>query len=177
MRGVIRRAALLCALLVLACDAARAPEAPPLSQPLMAALAQARAYHHIADLQLAEGAPDAAAVALERILLLPFPAGAPEGEDALLDARARLAKLHVAAGRVDEARRVLDAGFVAARRDSFFLANLHAVAGELHEARARALAADPAAARLERRAAIAAYERSIQINERVQRRLLEEARR
>lgn len=168
------RAALLAVLVALAatCDS-RGAERPPLSQPLLAALSQARSYHHIADLQLADGAPDAAAVALERILAIPFPAGAPEGEDALLDARARLAKLHLAAGRVDEAQRIIDGGLGGGGRDSFFVANLWSVRGELHEARARALAADESAARGERRAAIAAYERSIQINERVQRALLE----
>jgi hypothetical protein len=172
----VRRAAILALLVAVAgCDGR--PERPPLSQPLLAALAQARAYHHIADLHLADGAPDAAAEALGRILELPFPAGAPEGEDAALDARARLAKLHLAAGRLDDARRVLDAGLAAATRDSFFVANLHAVVGELHEARARAAGADEAAARAERRAAIAAHERSIAINARVQRQLLEEDRR
>lgn len=173
----MRRAAAVLLVVALAACEGRPAERPPLSQPLLAALSQARAYHHIADLQLADGAPDAAAVALERILDLPFPAGAPEGEDAILDARARLGKLHLAAGRLDEAQRVIDDGLGGARRESFFLANLWSVRGELHEARARALAADPAAARDERRAAIAAYERSIQINERVQRALLEEDRR
>jgi hypothetical protein len=169
---VRRRWLALLLLVVAACDdRARAP----LSQPLLAALAQARSYHHLADLHLASGAPDQAVAALERLLAIPFPAGAPEGEDALLDARARLAKLHLAQGRPEEARRVVDEGLAAAKRESFFLANLHAVSGELAEARARALdAGDPDAARAERRAAIVAHERSIQINERVQRRLLEE---
>jgi hypothetical protein len=158
-----------------ACSGTRDPERRPLSQPLLAALAQARAYHHIADLRLADGAPDEAAVALARILEIHFPAGAPEGEDALLDARARLAKLHLAAGRADEARRIVDAGLAAATRESFFVANLHAVSGELHEARARD-SVDDTAARAERRAAIAEFERSIQINERIQKQLLEENR-
>jgi hypothetical protein len=150
-------------------------EHPRLSQPLLAALAQARSYHHLADLHLANGAPDRAVEALERLLAVPFPAGAPEGEDALLDARARLAKLHLAQGRPEAARRVVDEGLQKTQRESFFLANLYSVSGELAEARAHALdATDAEAARAERRAAILAHERSIQINERIQRRLTEE---
>jgi hypothetical protein len=163
------RALLALALLLGGCR----DERPPLSEPLLAALGQARSYHHIADLHLADGEPGAAAAAVEKILVLSFPAGAPEGEDVVLDARARLAKLHLAAGRPAEARRVVDEGLAGERRESFFLANLHAVSGELFEAEARA-AADAETARAHRRAAILAHERSIRINERVQRRLLEE---
>lgn len=169
----MRWPAFVLALAALSCSA-RDDDRPRLSQPLLAALAQARSYHHIADLRLADGDPPAASAALEKILTLSFPAGAPEGEDALLDARARLAKLHLAAGRTAEARRVVDEGLAGARRESFFLANLHAVSGEIFEAEARA-ATDPQVARARRHDAIGAHERSIAINERIQKQLLEEA--
>ena len=168
----MRWPAFLFALAALSC----ADDGPRLSKPLLAALAQARSYHHIADLRLADGDRAAASAALEKILGLAFPAGAPEGEDAVLDARARLAKLHLADGRAADARRIVDEGLAAARRESFFLANLHAVSGELLEAEAKA-AADPEVARARRKAAILAHERSIAINERIQKQLLEEGRR
>jgi hypothetical protein len=171
-RPLAALAALALAVALAACTG-KGDERPPLSEPLLAGLAQARSYHHIADLQLADGKADAAAAALDKILEIPFPAGAPEGEDAILDARARLAKLHLSAGRPQDARRVVDEGLAGARRESFFVANLHAVSGELHEAEARA-DSDPEAARAHRRAAILAHEQSIRINERIQMRLLEE---
>lgn len=184
----MKRAALLLAALLLAslsCDGGRtgvtAPPAErepavPLSTELLTALAQARSYHHIADLELADGDVDAAAVALARILDVRFPAGAAEGEATLLDARARLAKLELGRGRLDEAQRIVEAGLATASRDSFFLANLHTVSGELHEARARSLDTSGGgdAARAERKQAIAAYHRAIEIDERVQQALVKE---
>jgi hypothetical protein len=151
---------------------------PALDEVLLVPLAQARNLHHLADLHLADADLEAAIGAVAAVLRVRFPAGSPEGEDTLLDARARLAKLLVTAGRPDEARRVVDEGLAAAARESFFLANLHAVSGELHQARARALEeSDPAAARAERRRAIEAIERSMEINERIQQRLWKEIRR
>jgi tetratricopeptide repeat protein len=155
--------------------AEREPET--LSEPLLIALAQAKNYHHQAEIRLADGDTEGAIAAVSRILTIPFPAGAPEGEETRLDARARLAKLYLGAGRLDEARRAVDEGLAAPGRDSFFLANLHTVSGEVHEAEARQLEPrDPAAARAARQAALAAYDRSIQINERLQQKLDKEAR-
>jgi tetratricopeptide (TPR) repeat protein len=179
----VRALALLVAWVLLAgCDARRATVPPaerdgePLSEPLLAALGQAKSLHHIADLRLADGDHDGAVAALSSILTIRFPAGAPEAEETLLDARARLAKVYLGLGRLDDAGRVVDEGLAAPSRESFFLANLHTVAGEVHEARARALeAVDAAAARAERRAAVEAYERSIAINRRVQEKLWKEA--
>jgi tetratricopeptide (TPR) repeat protein len=169
------------ALLVLAaCDGRRAPpgrDAELLSETLLVDLAQAKGYHHLADVYLAEGETDAAIGALSSILTIRFPAGAPEGEDTILDARARLAKLLLSLGRFADARRVVDEGLAAPSRESFFLANLYMVAGEIHEAQGKSLdTTDPTAARAERHAAIAAYDRSLQINQRVQERLWKETR-
>jgi tetratricopeptide repeat protein len=172
-------------LLPLACDSRHGGVTTPpaerepqtLSEPLLIALAQAKNFHHQAEIRLADGDTDGAIAAVSRILAIPFPAGAPEAEETLLDARARLAKLCLGAGRLDEARRVVDEGLATATRDSFFLANLHTVSGEVHEARAKQLeASDPAGARAARQAALAAYDRSIEINDRLQRQLLKEAR-
>ena len=191
--GLLLAAALLAG--IAACDGSRGgvtatpaerDDDRPLSTELLAALGQARSYHHIADLHLADGDLDAAAAALAQILEVRFPAGAPEGAETILDARARLARLELGRGRLDRAQRIVDDGLAAVSRDSFFLANLYTVAGELHEARARSLAPAPApalgdgaagdAARAERKQAIAAYGRAIEIDERVQRALAKEAR-
>lgn len=148
---------------------------PALDEALLSALAQAKNLHHQADVYLADGNPEKAIDAVARILHIPFPDGAPEGEDTRLDARARLAKLHLGLGRLDEARRIVEEGLAAASRESFFSANLYTVSGEIHEARAKALeATDPAAAREARRQAIEAFERSIEINRRVQERIRRE---
>ena len=68
-------------------------------------------------------------------------------------------------------------GLAKSQRESFFVANLYTVQGEIHEARAAALdTGDPgkAAASGERHAAIESYDHSIQINERLQKKLMEE---
>jgi tetratricopeptide (TPR) repeat protein len=149
------------------------PARPQLSEAVMVGLAQAKNYHHQADVYLADGDTDAAIKAVTAILSVPFPAGSPEGEDTVLDARARLAKLYLNAGRAAEARRIVDEGLnTPTARESFFLANLHTVSGELHEQAAQALTGDQA--KQARRDAIMAYDRSIEINKRIQKQLLEE---
>ncbi len=156
---------------------ARLPEPDDaLSEELMVALAQAKNFHHKAKVYLGDGNVPEAITAVRQILTVPFPAGAPEGEDVRLDARALLAKLLIGRGELAEAQRVVDEGLAAASRPSFFVANLWTVAGEVHEARAAALdeKADKAAAADARRAAIRAYDESIRINEALQKRLLEE---
>jgi tetratricopeptide (TPR) repeat protein len=146
-----------------------------IDQELMIALAQAKNYHHKAKVYMSDGNLADATAAVRQILSLRFPAGAPEAEDVRLDARALLAKLLVSAGQLDEAMRMVSEGLAGASRESFFVANLHTVAGEIHEARAAQLdaAGEPARAADEKRAAIAAYDRSIRINEALQQRLME----
>jgi hypothetical protein len=144
------------------------------SEELMVALAQAKNFHHKAKVHLGDGNVGEAITAVRQILSVPFPAGAAEGEDVRIDARALLAKLLVGKGDLDEALRVTQEGLAAASRPSFFVANLWTVTGEIHEARAVMLEADPAAATKARRAAIRAYDESIRINDAIQRRLMEE---
>ncbi len=165
-----RRWLLACALVVAACDDGRRGD-----EALLVALSQVRTLHHQADVHLAAGDADAAIAAVARALDVPFPPGAPEAEDVRLDARARLGKLYLAKGDPAAARRVVDAGMAAARRDSFFLANLAQVSGEVHEAEA-GRATDAAVARREREAAIRDYEKSVHIAERIQQRLVKEGR-
>jgi len=145
---------------------------------LLISLAQARNYHHKARLYMTDGNLAAATAQVRQILTLAFPAGAPEADDVRNDARALLAKLLVSQGQLDEAARTVDDGIAGSTRDSFFVANLYTVQGEIHEARAAALDAAGAPSRTaasdERHAAIAAYDRSIQINARLQKKLMEE---
>jgi hypothetical protein len=148
-----------------------------IDQRLMIALGQAKNHHRKAKVYMADGNLAAATASVRQVLSLQFPAGAPEADDVRNDARALLAKLLVTQGQLDEAARVIDEGLAQSQRDSFFVANLYTVQGEIHQARAAAFDADDAhkgAAIEERRAAIGSYDKSIQINERLQKKLLEE---
>jgi hypothetical protein len=146
-----------------------------IDQELMIALAQAKNFHHKAKVYMGDGNLAAATASVRQILSLRFPGNAPEADDVRLDARALLAKLLVSQGQVEEAMRTVSEGLAQTSRESFFVANLHTVQGEIHEARAAQLdsANEKAKAAEERRAAIAAYDRSIQINEALQKRLME----
>jgi hypothetical protein len=147
---------------------------------LMLALATAKNYHHKAKVYMSDGNLAEATAQIEAVLAVPFPAGAPEGDDVRLDARAMLGKLLVAQGKVDEAMSVVDQGIGGARRDSFFLANLYTVKGEVHQARAGLLEgespSEPVKARIvaEKRAAIDAFDRSIAIDNMLQKKLVED---
>lgn len=147
----------------------------PIDQELMIALAQAKNFHHKAKVYMTDGNLAEATAAVRQILSLRFPANAPEADDVRLDARALLAKLLVSQGQLDEAMRTVDEGLATSRRESFFVANLYTVQGEILEARAALLDGEgqKAPATEARRAAIAAYDRSIQINEALQKKLME----
>ena len=149
-----------------------------IDQDLMIALAQAKNFHHKAKVYMTDGNLTAATASVRQILSLPFPKGAAEADDVRNDARALLAKLLMSQGQLDEAMRTIDEGLASSQRESFFVANLYTVQGELHEARAAAFDAAGVAGKAsgtdERRAAISSYDRSIQINERLQKKLLEE---
>jgi len=149
-----------------------------IDQDLLVALAQAKNFHHKAKVYMTDGNLTAATASVRQILSLAFPRGAPEADDVRNDARALLAKLLVSQNQLDEAARTIDEGLAQSQRESFFVANLYTVQGEIHQARAEVLAAagDPskASASDERRQAIASYDRSIQINERLQKKLMEE---
>lgn len=157
-------------------DPSEAPEL--IDQELLVALAQAKNFHHKAQVYMTDGNLTAAIASVRQILSLTFPRGAPEADDVRNDARARLAKLLVSQGQLDEAARTIDEGIAQSQRESFFVANLYTVQGEIHEARAVALDASgepsKAAATEERHKAIASFDRSIQINERLQKKLMEE---
>lgn len=148
-----------------------------IDQDLMVALAQAKNFHHKAKVYMTDGNLVAATASVRQILSLRFPKGAPEADDVRNDARALLAKLLVSQGKLEDAMTTVQEGLAATQRESFFVANLYTVQGEIHEARA-ALAdaqgdAGKATAVDERRAAIASYDQSIHINEKLQTQLME----
>jgi tetratricopeptide (TPR) repeat protein len=149
-----------------------------IGQDLLVALAQAKNFHHKARVYMTDGNLTAATASVRQILSLAFPRGAPEAEDVRNDARALLAKLLVSQGQLDEAARTIDEGLAQSQRESFFVANLYTVQGEIHEARAAAIdvSSEPGktAAGTERHAAIESFDHSIQINMRLQKKLMEE---
>jgi tetratricopeptide (TPR) repeat protein len=146
-----------------------------LGEELMLYLAQAKNLHHIADVYLGDGKIAEAIDSVRKILAIQVPSNAPEAEDVRADARAKLAKLLVLRGSVDEAMRTVDEGLADNRRESFFVSNLHSVKGEILEAMAAPLdAASPEAHALKRQA-IEAYERSLKMQEALQKRLYQAA--
>ena len=171
-----------------ACSSEREASPPPVTrvadptdvidQDLMISLAQAKNFHHKAKVYMTDGNLTAATASVRQILSLQFPKGAPEADDVRNDARALLAKLLVSQGQLDEAMRTIDEGLAPSQRASFFVANLYTVQGEIHEARAAGFDAAGESGKAsgveERRAAIHSYDLSIQINERLQKKLLEE---
>ena len=103
-----------------------------------------------------------------------FPPSSIEGEETLLDAHGRLARLLLSQGGEDSERQALvqiEAGRKLATRDSFFRAHLESVAAEIYEARAQRQS-DPVAAKESRKEALRALERAIAIDRHLQRVLL-----
>jgi len=149
-----------------------------IDEELMVSLAQAKNFHRKAKVYMSDGNLVAATASVRQILSLRFPKGAPEADDVRLDARALLAKLLVSQNQIEEAMRTVDEGLASSQRESFFVANLYTVQGEIHEARAAVAEGEGDAAKTkvaeERRAAIASYDRSIQINEKLQKQLVDE---
>jgi hypothetical protein len=176
---VRRAAACAAALLAAGCLGRASDRDRPVDERLLAALEEARAWQHRADVHLADGAAAEAQRDVEQVLQIHFPVGAPEGEEARLDAFARLGKLSLDGSEAGEERALaqVERGRREATRDSFYRAHLETVAGEAYEARGKriATAGDEAAAKAARRQALAAYQRSIEINQRVQQALLKEA--
>lgn len=154
-------------------------DARVLDEQLMLLLSTARSYHHQADIYLQQGDTARAMAAIRSILVLGPDGTWPEMEEVRLDAAARLAKLLLGQGKEAEALELAERVLQGARRDSFYLANLHSVRGEVLERRAERLKGEgkQEQARAAAREAIAAFERSITINKKLQRRLLDKGNR
>ncbi len=141
---------------------------------MLLSLSEARALQRRADLHLLDGDVTAAIADIKEVLAIRFPTGNPDGEDALLDAHARLARLLLSQGGEETERQALaqiEAGRKLATRDSFFRANLESVAADIYEARAKRQS-DPASAKEARKEAVRALERAIAIDRHLLRALL-----
>ena len=152
------------------------PQGKLLDQQLMLLLSSARAYHHQADLYLQQGEVDRAVATVRKILAMDLSSRWPEAEEVRLDATARLAKLLLGQGKEDDALKTAEQGLAGAQRESFYLSNLHSVRGEVLEQRSKRLDSEgqKEQARGAAREAISAFEKSIEINKRLQRKLLDE---
>lgn len=149
----------------------KVPEADDvIDEQLMIALGQAKNFHYKAKVYMSDGKVPEAIAAVRQILSLRFPANAPEADDVRNDARALLGRLLVSQDQLDEAMRVVEEGLAAVTRESFFVANLYTVKGEILYARANANPSDPKSIE-DKRAAIEALDRSIKINEALQKAL------
>jgi tetratricopeptide (TPR) repeat protein len=162
------------------CGAEREREArsehPKASGELMTCLAMIRAHHKQADLYLKMGELSRAIDRVAQILEVQCPAGKPEAVEALLDAHSRLAGLLLKKGDVARAAQVVEAALKRYETESFFMAHLLMVQADVLEARAARLDGEGKIkeAKKLRRKAIAVLSRSIDINRRLQRELLEE---
>ena len=136
-------------------------------------LSEARALQRYADLKLIDGDVEGAIASVRQVLAIRFPPAAPETEDVLLDAHARLARLLLSRGG-QEAEEAALAELAAARRlatrDSFFRSHIENVAADVYAARAKRLTA-PEAQKEARRQEAQALERVIEIDRRLQRAL------
>ena len=144
-----------------------------IDEPLMLTMSRAKNFHHIANVYLQDGNVDAAVIEIRKILTIEFPAGAAETQDVLLDARARLGKLLLGQAKQEEALRVVDEGIASATRESYFLANLYTVRGEILETAAPNQPTDDAKKQM-RRDAIEAFEKSNEMQLKIQRALASE---
>jgi tetratricopeptide (TPR) repeat protein len=157
-----------------ACSCAPAPVVDPT---LLAFLSKARAAHHQADVSLDAGDRASAIRALERIVSGPTPslpggpaAGLPpEVAEVTADTRARLADLRSAQGDFDAALRDIEAGLSLSPSPSHFRGHLVEVRGLVEERRAKALddQGEREAADRARKAAVAAFQEAIVIQDEV----------
>lgn len=155
------------------------PEASDqIDESLMLAIGQAKNFHRKAKVYMTDGNQvEEAIAAVRQILAIEFPPGSPEGEDIRLDAYALLAKLQLGKGDIEGAMKSVNEGIGSVARESFFLANLHTVKGEIHEAIAAGFD-DPKSpeAKAAFKAAITSYDESIRINEALQKALADRLR-
>jgi len=136
---------------------------------LLAFLSKARAAHHRADLLQDDGDLDLAIAALEPVVAVPRPGGAPEADEVVADTYARLADLKSDLGDFDPALRDVEAGLALAARPTHFRGHLLEIEGVVLERRYRALDAmgeTEEAARVKARA-LDAFKGAIDVQEQV----------
>lgn len=168
-----RALALALTLLVAAGSGCHSDDPSKSDEAILLMLGEARALQRYADLKLADGDVDGAITAVREVLSIRFPPSAPETEDVLLDAHARLARLLLSRGGAaaeEQALAELEAGRRAATRDSFFRSHLENITADVYAARGRRLT-DKEAQKEARQKEAQALERVIEIDRRLQRAL------
>ncbi len=117
--------------------------APPIDTDIMAFLSEARALHHQANLKEDAGDLPGAIASMERLVgaQRPHPERkAPEVEEVLADAYARLAELELKRGGLDAASKAIESGLSHAPDATYFRGHLVEVQGLVMEATAEGLA-------------------------------------
>jgi hypothetical protein len=114
------------------------PAGSPIDERVMAFLSAARALHHEADMKERGGDVDAALGALQRLVALKAPR-APESDEVLADAYARLAELRLGKNDVPGADRDVRQGLDHAAGPTYFRGHLLEVEGLIEEKRAGTL--------------------------------------
>jgi tetratricopeptide (TPR) repeat protein len=121
-----------------------AEDGQPVDTEIMAFLSEARALHHAANLKEASGDLAGAIDAMDRLVAArrPHPNGkaAPEVEEVLADAYARLAELRLEKGDLDPAAVAVKSGLEHVAEPTYFRGHLVEVQGLVEEARAAQLA-------------------------------------
>jgi tetratricopeptide (TPR) repeat protein len=161
-------------LLGVACDrhstGSTTEEAPVVDMELMAFLSEARALHHQANLKEEAGDLAGAASAMQRLVNAKRPREkAPEIEEVLADAYARLAELELKQNHLDPAQKAIEAGLGHAPEPTYFRGHLVEVQGLVEEARSQTLAdaGKPEEAAKAREKAIQLLEEVVKIQDQV----------
>lgn len=139
---------------------------------LLAFLSKARAAHHKADAAEASGDIDAAVAALEGLARGPKPGGERplvEVTEVLSDTHARLADLQSARGQFDAANEHVQQGLELATGVTYFRGHLYEVRGLVEERRAKAheQRGETEKSKEARKAAIAAFDEAVRIQDQV----------
>lgn len=167
--GAVLGLALVCA----AVPGCRGEDPGKTDEAMLLMLSEARALQRYADLKLVDGDVEGAMASVREVLAIHFPPSAPETEDVLLDAHARLARLLLSRGGAEAEERALaelEAARRLATRDSFFRSHIENIAADVYAARAKRLT-EPEAQKEARRQEAQALERVIEIDRRLQRAL------
>lgn len=124
---------------------------------MMAMLSMARSHHRLATIAMKQGQPAQSLKQIDQVLALRFPKGFRPGEEMLLDAWARKATLQLKLKRPKDARKTIDRAIQRRTwlKHSFYVAHLYQVRGRILEALQQP------------KEAVAAYQRSIQLNKAV----------
>lgn len=141
----------------------------PVDDGLVAFISKSRTAHHQADLAEAKGQVEQAIKFLEVVPYGTKPHPSPEVSEIVADAHARLADLKSQAGRFDDAHKDVSRGLELSPDVSYLRGHLFEVQGLVEERRMKALEqkGDTAGAERAKAAALASFEKAIEIQDQV----------